>query len=186
MLVLIVRIGFSESLVSTRRVIVKLSRVSSYWTGTLTHKIVISKVSYRQMRMLFESGIRAGMFVAILLAIATIAFGQGITTGTISGTIEDQQGAVIPGAKITVVNTTTNVTSTNVTGQSGAYALRNLPVGVYNVTIESAGFAPMMLSGVVVTAGNESSLGVHQLALGSTQVVVNVDSAAPVIEATTS
>jgi outer membrane receptor protein involved in Fe transport len=165
---------------------VKCNGVWGRRTKNVDPQIASSRRCARKVCGLPGSRIRFGLLLAFLLSISSFAFSQGITTGAISGTVQDPQGAVVHGAKITVVSAATNVTSTDVAGANGTYALRNLPVGVYTVTVESAGFAPLKVPGVIVMAGNESSLGVQQLVLGNTEVVVEVDAAAPVIEATTS
>src|ERR1700733_5924177 len=65
-----------------------------------------------------------------LLACATIAFAQ-LNTGTITGTVTDSSGAVVPNAKVTVRNTGTNVARDTVTSSAGVYTVPNLIVGTY-------------------------------------------------------
>lgn len=65
-------------------------------------------------------------------------------TGKIVGTIYDEQGAVIPGAKVTVSNTATGVTSTGVTNNEGYFEVPSLPIGTYNVTVEQPGFVKVV------------------------------------------
>src|SRR5437763_17204766 len=64
------------------------------------------------------------------------------TTGaaTIVGNVTDTSGAVVPGAKISVVNTETNFHFEGLTNQDGYYYVPYLRPGVYNLTIEAAGF----------------------------------------------
>jgi flagellar hook assembly protein FlgD len=61
--------------------------------------------------------------------------------GSIQGTITDSSGAVVSEAKITAVNTATNATRSTTSSASGAYAIANLPIGSYNVSVEKNGFA---------------------------------------------
>ncbi len=61
-------------------------------------------------------------------------------TGKIVGTIFDQQGAVIPGAKVAVTNVATGVTSEGLADKTGYFEVPNLPIGTYNVTVEQQGF----------------------------------------------
>src|SRR3982751_2292813 len=61
--------------------------------------------------------------------------------GSIQGTITDGTGAVVSEAKITAVNTATNATRSTTSSASGAYAIANLPIGSYNVSVEKNGFA---------------------------------------------
>src|SRR5271168_5263573 len=61
-------------------------------------------------------------------------------TGRIFGTVYDQQGAVIPEAKITVTNTATQDARGATTNKEGTFQLLSLPIGTYNITAEHAGF----------------------------------------------
>src|SRR6267378_7877069 len=64
-------------------------------------------------------------------------------TGKIIGTVTDPQGAVVPGAKVTVTNTssqTAQITREAVTNDDGTYQVLALPIGTYQVTIERQGF----------------------------------------------
>src|SRR5690242_5305956 len=85
------------------------------------------------------SGRMLATFIALVLA-ATMAFGQGIVTGSMSGTILDQQKAVVPGAKITARQDGTNVERTTQSNAAGLFSITNLPVGTYTVSIDAAGF----------------------------------------------
>lgn len=80
--------------------------------------------------------------LAIFATILTLSGSAGAqeATGKVVGTVLDQQGAVIPGANVTVTNAATGVTSTGVTDKSGYFEVPNLPIGSYNVTVEQSGF----------------------------------------------
>src|SRR5947208_3347285 len=78
-------------------------------------------------------------FLTIMLA-ATMSFGQGIVTGSMSGAILDQQKAVVPGAKITAKQDGTNVERSTQSNAAGLFSIPNLPVGSYTVSIDAAGF----------------------------------------------
>jgi hypothetical protein len=80
--------------------------------------------------------------VFILLAVLAtpiVSWAQD-ATGRIFGTVYDQQGAVIPSAKVTVTNTATQDARMASTNKDGAYQLLALPIGTYKVTAEHAGF----------------------------------------------
>jgi uncharacterized surface anchored protein len=61
-------------------------------------------------------------------------------TGTISGTIADAQGGVVPGANVTVTNEATNVARETVTDVRGDFQVTNLHPGSYTVAVEMASF----------------------------------------------
>src|SRR5438093_3514090 len=77
--------------------------------------------------------------VFLLLAGFTPVFAQG-TDGSIAGTVTDQQGAVIPGAKVTAKNKSTSQTFEATTGDNGTFRINNVPVGEYTVTITAPNF----------------------------------------------
>ena len=126
----------------------------------------------------------SSLFVLLLLT-TSLAFGQGIVTGAITGTVQDQQQAVVSGAKITAKNAETNLTYTGETNNAGLFALRGLPVGAYAVTIEASGFSKLQIANVKVSTGLETNLGIRALAVGKAEEVVNVEGAAPLVETQT-
>ena len=76
----------------------------------------------------------------------------GATGGSISGTVTDQTGGVIPGAKLTLVNLDL-ATSYKVTADAqGFYSFPTLPVGRYELTIEATGFKTQKKTGLTVDA----------------------------------
>jgi hypothetical protein len=83
------------------------------------------------------------------------ATAQSTTSGDVAGTITDPSGAVIPGAKVTIVNTATGETKTATTSGSGGYRIAFLPPGLYSVTVEANGFSKDKNT-VTVSAGTIS------------------------------
>lgn len=82
---------------------------------------------------------RAVQLFSFLLFISSLVFGQ-VGNGTITGTITDPTGAVVPGAAVEAKNAETGVVYTSVSTNTGNYAITNLPVGAYDVTVKSQGF----------------------------------------------
>ncbi len=74
------------------------------------------------------------------------------TTGSISGTVKDPSGAVIPGATVTATDTATNVQSKTVSDDKGFYAFPSLPVGRYNVKVAEEGFGTQARNNLQVDA----------------------------------
>ena len=62
------------------------------------------------------------------------------TTGRVIGSVLDQQGAAIPGAKVTITNSATRQSSVTTTREDGSFELLNLPIGRYSVSVEHEGF----------------------------------------------
>src|SRR3954454_6739617 len=78
--------------------------------------------------------------------------------GQISGTVKDAQGAVVPGATVTVTNTQTQITQNTVTDSSGFYTVPNLAPGRYDVSAELEGFKKAVRSGVQLDAASAQTL----------------------------
>jgi hypothetical protein len=76
-----------------------------------------------------------------LFGTVNFTFGQG-ASGSLSGVVTDQQGAVIAGATVEATDINTGQKHTVTTSDNGAYTIPNLAVGVYTVTATGAGFAP--------------------------------------------
>ena len=133
------------------------------------------------------SKIRFAISSLILLSLAVgLAWGQGIVTGSISGSVQDAQQAVIAGASVTASNIATNTEFKTQTDSEGFFQLKNLPIGTYNVTVEARSFAKLVLRNVSVETGRHTATGVQVLKVGSTSETVTVESAAPLVDTSTS
>ena len=84
-----------------------------------------------------------------LLFAAAFAMAQGIVTGSISGTVEDAQGALVGNAKITARDVATNREIAGATTDAGLFLLRGVPPSTYVVTIEAPNFRKYENKGVV-------------------------------------
>ena len=116
----------------------------------------------------------------VLISMIGVALGQGITTGGVSGTVVDPKGAVVPGAKITVVNTATGATYTQTSGPNGDFSVLALPIGVYKVTIAAPGFSNIEVKSVNVTVGT-LTLGSEMLKIGEGVETVEASAVAPLL-----
>lgn len=92
---------------------------------------------------------RVWTVLSFLVCVALAAWGQ-LNTGSISGTVKDPSGAVVPNAKVTIIDTSKGFTYNTVTDASGIYTVRDLPPSTYTVRIEAPGFTRFERPGVVV------------------------------------
>jgi hypothetical protein len=92
-----------------------------------------------------------GLLVALVLGGPTLAFGQA--SAQIRGVVTDAQGAVLPGANVTLLNEQTGVSTLQVTGADGRYRFGGLPVGRFSVQAEMDGFQTLKVEGLVLTVG---------------------------------
>jgi Carboxypeptidase regulatory-like domain/TonB-dependent Receptor Plug Domain len=123
---------------------------------------------------------RAAAMAALLLLFAAPALSQNITA-TISGTVTDASGAVIPNATVIVHSVDTNSDVRTVLSDStGIYTVPLLPFGRYTVTIKAQGFKDYVTENVILHVGDHSTLDA-QLQTGQvTQEVTVSASATPV------
>jgi hypothetical protein len=91
--------------------------------------------------------------------IALVLFGAAVQAqtfrGTILGTVTDPSGAVIPGAKVAVRNANTGLERATETTADGSYAVPELPLGIYTVTITQTGFQTSVTTSVTVSVASE-------------------------------
>ena len=104
---------------------------------------------------------------AMLLVVGVSASGAGQGAGTISGTIEDESGGVLPGVTVTATNTGTGGTRTAGTNGQGRYEITNLPAGRYDVRGVLPGFSSDAATVTVAAGGSalvDMSLAIAPLA----------------------
>ena len=84
---------------------------------------------------------RSALAVSILIfALSSLASGQQSAKATLTGTITDPNGAVVPGVNITATHTATGVRREAITNGEGLYVLADLPPGDYELTVQAQGF----------------------------------------------
>ena len=114
------------------------------------------------------------VLVFVILAAATGPVASAQTTSTtILGTVVDASGAVLPGARVTIVNTRTGIKRDSVASSTGDYVFPLVDVGVYDVMVEADGFRPETRRAVLVEI-NEKVRADFELKLGGTEERVEV------------
>src|SRR5471032_1853476 len=96
---------------------------------------------------------------ALIAMVSTVAaYGQGVSTSSLSGTIVDSSGGVIPGADVNAKNADTGVEYHTVSDDKGVYQLPAMPPGKYTVTVSLMGFKKDVIPNVVLNIGMQASL----------------------------
>ncbi|MDQ6759533.1 MAG: carboxypeptidase-like regulatory domain-containing protein, partial [Acidobacteriota bacterium] len=103
----------------------------------------------------------------------------------LNGTVTDATGAAVPNAKVTATSTSTGLTRTTQTNQSGLYSFTGLPVSSYDLTVDSPGFKNTRRTGINLSVGAVATVDVA-VELGTAQETVSVTAEVPVIETTRS
>jgi hypothetical protein len=104
---------------------------------------------------------------------------------TISGTVTDSTGAVIPGVTVTAVNVDTGIRTNAVTNHAGIYSLLNLAIGRYAVSFAKEGFQKLDRSGISLSVRQVADLSVT-LNVGETTIAVTVTDDVPPLQTETS
>ena len=91
--------------------------------------------------------------LSLFLCLACAGFAQVTTTARLDGTVTDPQGAAVPAAQITVVQTATGQTFHETTDEKGYWALPSMVTGSYKVTVTHPGFKSATNNGITIDAG---------------------------------
>jgi Carboxypeptidase regulatory-like domain len=124
-------------------------------------------------------GVSCAAVLAVLAASPMNLFAAA--NGSVSGTVKDQSGAMIAGAKVTLVNTALKSEYSAVTNGTGFYSLLGLPVGRYDLTIEAVGFPMQKRPDVIVNTDAAVTLDAV-LALGLHSETVNIEGSGTIVE----
>ena len=127
---------------------------------------------------------RSSLLAILLAAVMTwlsAGTAQAQATGTISGLVTDESGAVMPGVTIEVTNIATSQTRSGMSGAEGFYTVLLLPPGRYSVKATLPGFRTVLREGVTVTVESTSRVDVS-LSVGQLEETVRVTGEAPLVE----
>ncbi len=101
-------------------------------------------------------------------------------TATLSGTVEDERGAVVPGASVTVINNATLLKRDAITNSEGYFTVPLLQPGSYTVRAQHDGFRIAQIDNVVLNVGDQKALQIP-LKTGDIKETVNITGEAPLI-----
>ncbi|PYR96678.1 MAG: hypothetical protein DMG16_27145 [Acidobacteria bacterium] len=124
----------------------------------------------------YRTSSRLGALVVLgVFLLAGLIQAQTIT-GSITGTVVDSSGAIVPGSKVTVTNEATGAERTLITTENGVFIFTNLVPTTYSVKIEQPGFRPVTRTALTLTSGDRLALGSIQLEVGQTSEAISVTS----------
>jgi hypothetical protein len=138
----------------------------------------------KQMNAVLRKAALVTGVIAIAIAISSPGRAQ-MTTATVSGTVTDATGAVIPTVKVTVTNTATGVTRSTLTDEAGRFVVPQLSPGPYEITSASPGLALLVRKGITLEIGQEVNLPLA-MTPGAVSEQVTVTSEAPLVSTGTS
>ena len=122
---------------------------------------------------------RRGVTVLAVLALCLVclcapgAWGQSSNTGMIIGSVYDNTNAFVPGASVTMTQTSTGTSRTTMTDKSGRFVFADVDPGSYNIKVTKQGFAETLLANQIVKIGTQLNENI-ELQLGSISQTVTV------------
>ena len=123
---------------------------------------------------------RWAVAVSLLVTMGAPASAQ-VNSGEIFGKATDVTGAVLRGVAVTLVSAVLIQPQTVITSAAGGYRVPQIPIGVYTVTFELAGFRTLVREGVVIQAGFNAEIDAR-LDLSAMQEKVTVTAAPPIVD----
>ena len=121
--------------------------------------------------------------IVLFLASSNVGFAQ--VTASMTGRVEDPSGASVPGANVTVTSRETGAAHTATSNEEGEYQVLQLPVGLYDVKAEKAGFKASIQSGINLVVGQQGVVNL-KLEVGAVGEQVTVTADAALVNTTTS
>ena len=122
---------------------------------------------------------------ALTLLLTGASASAQLSTASLSGRVTDQSGAVLPGVTVTVTQTNTGFTRSDVTDGNGAYVMPNLPTGPYRLEVSLAGFRTYVQTGIVLQVAASPVINAV-LSVGALEETVTVEGASPLVDVTSS
>src|SRR5436190_7620639 len=127
-------------------------------------------------------GTLAVLFAVVFLSGGAPAFAQ-LTTGTIAGSVRDEQGGAVPGAVVTLLSESRGSRKEFTTDAQGGYVFPNLAPDAYTLQVVLTGFKTTTRSGVTVSPGDRVTVPALVLQLGALKEVVQVKAEAALSQA---
>ena len=120
-------------------------------------------------------------FIGLFSLALTCADASAQATAQISGNVRDQSGAVLPGVEVTAMQTSTGISRSVVTNETGSYILSNLALGPYRLEVTLPGFRTFVQTGIVLQVNSDPVINIA-LEVGQVTEEVEVQAQAALVE----
>jgi hypothetical protein len=137
---------------------------------------------------LFVRNFSPVVWIFVIVAITVLGTGQAyaqVAGATLTGTVKDSSGGVIPNAQVAITDVATAVTRTVSSGGAGLYTAPNLLPGAYEVRVTAMGFSTAVQKGITLTVGAQQELD-FTMQVGQMTQTVEITTEAPTVELTSS
>jgi len=119
---------------------------------------------------------RLAFLVLVVMSLVAPSLQGQLTTGSLSGTVRDSSGALVPGAKINLLNEATSDGRATVSNSAGYFTFAAVQPGTYTVRVEASGFQLWRQTGISMNSGDTREVADIGLKVGAAEVTVDVSS----------
>jgi outer membrane receptor protein involved in Fe transport len=137
---------------------------------------------------LFGEKCGSAVWIFLIAAFSILCTGQAyaqVAGATLTGTVKDSSGGVIPNAQVAITDVATAVTRTVSSGGAGLYTAPNLLPGTYEIRVTAMGFSTELQKGITLTVGAQQELD-FTMQVGQITQTVEISTEAPTVELTSS
>ncbi len=152
---------------------------------THVHREVRSSFNPRALARQLAGGFIRAITAFALIAISALPLAAQSTSGTVSGSVKDPQGAAVPTAVVTLTSGLRGTVLTATVNSKGEFVFASVLPKTYTLLAKADGFKPAERTKVVVNASDRLSLGGITLELGGVQETVSVTADAAVLQTAT-
>ena len=134
------------------------------------------------LRKFHTPAVTAVVFLSLITLVFEpfLAAQNSVSTGVVSGRVEDPSGAIIPGADIIISNTANGYKQVSASDKDGLFSFAALPSGAYILAASAAGFGGVRVTDVNATVGQTTTV-VVKMAVGEVSQQVQVSASAEVL-----
>ena len=139
-------------------------------------------------RRIFKESINTVFSILIVVALncsVVLKVHAQVSGATLSGTVKDPSGAIIPNAQVAIRDVATDVTTTVSSSSVGIYTAPNLLPGIYEVKVTATGFSTHVETNLTLTVGGQQLLDIT-MQVGQVSQTVEVSTDAPTVQLTSS
>ncbi len=137
---------------------------------------MVSNLNLSRSRSAMQSAYLKAVLVGLVL-ISSLTAPHSLlaqTTGTLTGVVKDTEGALVPNAKVTLVNTDDKSVRVTTTSGDAFFSFAAVQTGTYNLNVNVKGFEAYVVTGIVMHPGDSKTIGTIKLKVGTIDETVTV------------
>jgi hypothetical protein len=127
-----------------------------------------------KLNLIFRCAISAYLITSLMTGKLAPPASAQVISGTISGTVQDSTGAIIPNASVVLTNQATRDHRTSTSNSSGLFSFTGLPSGDFSISVTAPGFQLFTEKGIHLDPGDSRDLRDLKLQIGGANTVITV------------